>query len=709
MEAVAPLPFLVAPTTDQAVHEIILVHGFKNPLEKRTQAAKCRRVLESWILDAAKPIRNLVNVRIFVFDSAHILHHGHVALLETVTELSKRLEATTKEPTSPLSQRTENFPEAVFSSSSPSRAAVFVAHGIGAWVVKALLHVLSKSQTQIDPTGLIFLDVPNDLLRQSPLDLRADHFLLEYLRELSKIFKLDGDESRIRNLRDKLSEVDHAFRKLTDSRYGECESIDDSDVQSCTFNMKMWCENVWMSPQESKKTLFQKFGGLFPCGKRSKVKPSLPEPEKLQLEEKLREAISMDGFNDPISSLRPSSERSSHITRAISSLRSSYHTAIEEATIAPTEDGELERSSPKEEENSTPTGDPFENNPAFPDKEEGFEHYRAISRYLARSARAEKKMTAESSQVVVANIRGGEDSMDTSDPPPDWPLKNDKGKGKAVVSRRPSRTTLQGRESLETTHSDRQPNRKRTFDEDLSEDDDNDDDDEFYSFEKAVAERDAAVLLEDEEAMRLAQHRLDLVLWHQQERLGERHPRSLVTRRECIATSLVRGTRFAKPAAWWDKKDLLDIESQMRQVHAGLEESLGPLHRETVAALAALLGLRVALVRRGAIPWEAMELVLDVLRERLQLQQEGAGAGAEARTPDRLLHALRIKFKAGVALTRVWRYGEAMLEELLEETEGLVGKVDDDRESAEGLERLRWEVREKMEKLRRQREEEGSR
>ncbi|KAI4862587.1 hypothetical protein F4820DRAFT_460149 [Hypoxylon rubiginosum] len=190
MDSVTPLPFLVAPTTEQAAHEIILVHGFKNPLEKRTQAAKCRKVLESWILDAAKPIRDRVNVRLFVFDSAHILHHGHHALSEAVTELSKRLEATSKEPSSPLSQRTEEESlEASSSSSSPSRAAVFVAHGIGAWI--------------------------------SPLDLRADYFLLEYLRELSRIFRLDGEEARIRNLRDKLLDVDHAFRKLTDARYGE--------------------------------------------------------------------------------------------------------------------------------------------------------------------------------------------------------------------------------------------------------------------------------------------------------------------------------------------------------------------------------------------------------------------------------------------------------------------------------------------------------
>lgn len=220
-------------------------------------------MLESWILDAAKPIRDRVNVRLFVFDSAHILHHGHHALSEAVTELSKRLEATSKEPSSPLSQRTEEESlEASSSSSSPSRAAVFVAHGIGAWIVKDLLHLLSKGQNQIDPTGLIFLDVPNDLLHQSPLDLRADYFLLEYLRELSRIFRLDGEEARIRNLRDKLLDVDHAFRKLTDARYGECESIDESDVESCTFSMKMWCENVWMSPQptsESKKVSLLEF------------------------------------------------------------------------------------------------------------------------------------------------------------------------------------------------------------------------------------------------------------------------------------------------------------------------------------------------------------------------------------------------------------------------------------------------------------------
>lgn len=238
------------------------MHGFKNHLQKQTQVAKCKEVLESWVLDAAKPLRDQVNVRVFVFDGAHILHHGHVALSEAATELSERLEATRKEPSSPLFRPGEDgsskaqLPSSLSSSSfhSSSRAAVFVAHGIGAWIVKELLNLLSsKGEKHIDPTGIIFLDVPNTLIHQATPDLRADYFLLEYLRELSRVFKLNAQEARIRNLRGKLSEVDNAFQKLTDSRYGECESINEDDMDGDTFNMKIWCENVWMSTPSSKK------------------------------------------------------------------------------------------------------------------------------------------------------------------------------------------------------------------------------------------------------------------------------------------------------------------------------------------------------------------------------------------------------------------------------------------------------------------------
>lgn len=196
--------------------------------------------------------------------------------------------------------------------------------------------------------------------------------------------------------------------------------------------------------------------------------------------------------------------------------------------------------------------------------------------------------------------------------------------------------------------------------------------------------------------MRLAHHHLDLVLWHQQEHLGPRHPRALVTQRECITTSLVRGVWYGKPASRWAKRDLLDVESQARRVHSLLEQALGPLHRETMATLALVLSVRVSLVRQAAIPWEAMELVLDELRAR-----RGEPA---ARAPGRLLGTLRVGYKAGASVARVWRYrGEAMLEELLEETDGLILAG---REDVKGLMRFRREVREKVEELRKQRRKE---
>ncbi|KAI1774537.1 hypothetical protein F4818DRAFT_452084 [Hypoxylon cercidicola] len=650
MDSISPLPFLVQPTTEQATHEIILVHGFQNPLEKRTQAAKCRQVLESCVLDAARPIRDRVNIRIFVFDGAHILHHGNVALSEAVTDLTTRLEATSKEPSSPLFHRTEEGSLETSSPSSPSRAAVFVAHGIGAWIVKDLLHLLNKGQTQIDPTGLIFLDVPNTLLQQTPLDLLADYFLLEYLHLLSTIFKLDGEEARIRDLRDKLLEVDHAFRKMTDARYGECESIDERDVDNCTFSMKMWCEDVWMSPQPISE-------------------PKKPRLEKLQLEEKLREAISMDGFNDPIST-------------PISSPRSSYVTCIDDAPIHPAGESELGHSSPKEGERAAPTGEFSQNNPVCADNDEELEDYRMISRYLSRSSRTESMASGESNQT-----KRNEDSRDTSESS-DWPLKNDKGKGKATAPERLSRIP----EEEKSSHADSDyPSSRQRIDEDGAED-------EFYSFGKAIRERDAAVRLEDEDAMQLAHHHLELVLWYQQEHFGKQHPKALITKRECINTSMVRGIWFVKPIVRWEKKDLLDVESEMRRVYEGLEEALGPLHRETMVTLAALLSIRVSLVQQKATSWEAMEVILDTLRERLD--------EPEARTPERLLNTLRIKFKVGISLARIWRHGEAMLEELLEEVDNLGHAVD--RKDVEGLSKLRREVTEKVEKLRKQWEEKSS-
>ncbi|OTA60687.1 hypothetical protein K449DRAFT_435081 [Hypoxylon sp. EC38] len=188
MDFISPLPFLVAPTTEQATHDVILLHSFKNNLGKREQATKCREVLKSQVLNLAKPIQDLVNVRVFVFDSAHILHHRHVALSEAVTELSKRIEATSKEPSSPLFRQEGEDGGFDPGSLSSSQAAVFVAHGLG-----------------------------------TSLDLRIGHFLLEYFRELSTLFRRHGEDA-------KLSEINVVFRRLTDSRYGKCEAINEGDV-----------------------------------------------------------------------------------------------------------------------------------------------------------------------------------------------------------------------------------------------------------------------------------------------------------------------------------------------------------------------------------------------------------------------------------------------------------------------------------------------
>ncbi|KAI1765074.1 hypothetical protein GGR53DRAFT_530020 [Hypoxylon sp. FL1150] len=699
MGRVSPLPFLVAPTAEEAIHEVILVHGFKGHSDKPTQVTKCRELLESWVLDAAKPIRAQVNIRIFVFDGAHILHHGHVALSEAAAELSERLEATRRGYSSPVfCPRVEdgNSEAEILSSSSSvrslsSRASVFIAHGIGTWIVKELLNLLnSKGGTHIDPTGLIFLDVPNTLVHQASPDLRADYFLLEYLRELSRVFKLNAQDARIRNLRAKLSEVDHAFQKLTESRYGECESIEESEADDCTFNMKMWCEDVWMSTPASNKTFLQYMGSLFPCGKRSKVQLPLPRFGELKLEEKLRESISLEGYNSPISSLksgsepslRPStksSEKSSPKLSPIPSPNSSYHTCFDNVPVEPTGDSEPGGNSSGQAKGAQSAGETNRNITTYTDDDEdALKDWRVISRYLARHTKP-RDTRDDATQVTVLDRRRDKNCTDTCEPP-DWPLRDEhKGKEKATVIERPPKIP-EGRKSSET-QSSRRSRRSRT--------DKNHGDDEVYDFDKAIIDRDAAVLLEDEDALQLAQHRLELVLWHQQQHFGKDHPKALITQRECIATSLVRGIWFVKPIANWEKKDLLEIESQMRQVYSGLEESLGPLDRETMVALAVLLSIRVSLVQKQAIPWEAMELVLDMLKER-----QGA---PEARTPERLLHTLRTKYKVGISLTRIWRYGDAMLEELLKEIVNLEGRVD--CESVEGLSQLRREVKAKIEGL----------
>ncbi|KAL7620197.1 hypothetical protein AAE478_009190 [Parahypoxylon ruwenzoriense] len=298
-----PLSFLIPPTIEQTTHEIILVHGFNsNAKQPGQQAAKCQQVLESWVAHAADPIRDRVNVRTFAVDTADIFKAGpmsSVAITEAATELLTSIQATASNPVSPLRHpgvepKGKDGRRKPLSSRFPPRSVIFIAHGIAAWVVKYLLVICDETDNWLDPAGLIFLDIPELLPSETPVDKQVDGKLADYVHKFANVFGVEISQSTLPVLVKKLQEIDAGFRELTGDRYGECEVAREDD----SYNLLLWCGSIWMSSRPvftldnkaKTKTFFRRVGAMF-ASKKSSDDRLLEKLAHLQLRENLQEAI----------------------------------------------------------------------------------------------------------------------------------------------------------------------------------------------------------------------------------------------------------------------------------------------------------------------------------------------------------------------------------------------------------------------------------
>ncbi|KAI1207070.1 uncharacterized protein F4807DRAFT_469812 [Annulohypoxylon truncatum] len=291
---------------DLVTHEIILVHGFKSCSGSKSRSPECRRILKSWVANEIKPIRNCVNVRTFSFDSAHILHNGRSALHESTLELSNSI-AATQDPTSPLFCSTSNGDHG-----RSSRAAIFIAHGMGIWVVKELLTLISSQVNRIDPTGLFFFDIPEALMAPNPVvNISTRLVISPYLHEFSETFKIELNQAKLPGLQAKIEDIDVNFQNLAMARYGRCEAIGGQNSVGTSYTTRAMCHNIWMSSTPAltfeKPTVkdFARQAGCLLKGCRPNTETPIQKLADLGLGEELSAAISSRGFYDPRQELIP--------------------------------------------------------------------------------------------------------------------------------------------------------------------------------------------------------------------------------------------------------------------------------------------------------------------------------------------------------------------------------------------------------------------
>ncbi|KAH9988288.1 hypothetical protein F4779DRAFT_277496 [Xylariaceae sp. FL0662B] len=299
------LPFLVQPVDKGATHEIILVHAFSSGPNTPSRQLDCRHILESWVIRATAAIQSRVHVRVFASDGPHILSAGPGALAHAAKALLRAIRAMSVEPTSPL------FHPGGKGTPYPSRAAVFVAHGLGIWVLKDALRRLDESGEWFVPARLVFADMPPlQLQQQTPVDPYADDApLVEYLREMCAFFHLPaGRKSALRkelgDLRDNLLEIDGHFRALAVDQYGECEEYNESEHGRNTFTLFLHCASIWMSKRaflkSAIKAFFRRIADFFTGkDKHARMESQIQALQKLKLDEVLEDTVKAESSRAP--------------------------------------------------------------------------------------------------------------------------------------------------------------------------------------------------------------------------------------------------------------------------------------------------------------------------------------------------------------------------------------------------------------------------
>lgn len=226
---------------------MFLVHGFAG-----SRFSRQRESLEQWVEVAAEQSSTAVTVHVVRFDAslmtskgAQTLHHHSWGLREYLNQLMN--EAADRL----LEDNDGNNPANIYNTTSlmrplpTTKRLLFIAHGLGSWIVKDVLASESSGNIAFVPTGVIFVDG----LAQGQQSTETSY--REYLSKTWTTFNLSGTQPQSETeLVSQFLEIDGRFRIFESFYNAENNESRINSTQQIKYEVYLGKDlTIWMTEE----------------------------------------------------------------------------------------------------------------------------------------------------------------------------------------------------------------------------------------------------------------------------------------------------------------------------------------------------------------------------------------------------------------------------------------------------------------------------
>lgn len=160
-----------------------------------------------------------------------------------------------------------------------------------------------------------------------------------------------------------------------------------------------------------------------------------------------------------------------------------------------------------------------------------------------------------------------------------------------------------------------------------------------FNFQEIISQRNQAAAEDDDESLRDAIQKLEILKFHQKDNLRDDDPKISVTQREIVRSSLEYGWWNGLVIQKWEEKTVAEMEDQVLKAYQGLRQSLGPHHQQTMETLALLFAMGLPMVKLAEFPMVHIEAIQNMIKKKRRANL------VEAAQPWRFLNTLGSDYK----------------------------------------------------------------